>query len=478
MHAKEMPQAASTVSPPSGSGSTEPDIPSAQMFMSTVELAPECDDKEAHAEIMQSPVSTTEVLQSQNTSPVKKSFLQPVMDAPLKLKEILMDQKVPPRVQPLLNWPPDPSFGKELAARIREEKEAFSKAYGVVFEPGRSLKIAVAQRGSERSCVSSSRDEAIRSHNECKTEDTKPAVQLNTATDDSNIEERQEPSEIFAEVVDVRDIVHHEKQEAGASGHSGGAVYEETSEGQQEANVHASVSKGASSEQVDAGTCDSILPQPKMSHPGPKKCKLKERHGTAQASDTNNSPEKHVDESGKPAEVMKMKHHIVSNSKHEKSSLNPEPAIRMKGRTRESRRPQPRVLDTTRESRKTVLQEALRDSETVVRCEQKQPKGDTAWADRVKQLPKVTNGSPPEQSDARIAHLEQENAQLRAALEQLRAEFQSLRRSGSSAPPAPAPRELPAETPTPARSAKKRALTAQLRVKGTSRNSEVRLEIP
>lgn len=85
---------------------------------------------------------------------------------------------------------------------------------------------------------------------------------------------------------------------------------------------------------------------------------------------------------------------------------------------------------------------------------------DTAWADRVKQLPKVTNGSPPEQSDARIAHLEQENAQLRAALEQLRAEFQSLRRSGSSAPPAPAPRELPAEAPTPARSAKKRALTA------------------
>lgn len=377
MHAKEMPQAASTLSPPFESGSTKPDIPSAQMSMSTVELAPEYDDKEVHAEIMQPPVSTTEVLQSQNTSPVKKSFLQPVMDAPLKLKEILMDQKVPPRVQPLLNWPPDPSFGRELAARLREEKEAFSKAYGVVFEPGRSLKIAVAQRGSERSCVSSSTDEAIRSHNECKTEDTEPAVQLDTATDDSNIEERQEPSEIFAEVVDVRDIVHHEKQEVGASGvpHSDGAVYEETSEGQQEANMHASVSKGASSEQVDAGTCDSILPQPKMSHPGPKKCKLKERHGTAQASDTNNSPEKHVGESGKPAEVMKMKHHIVSNSKREKSSLNPEPAIRMKGRTRESRRPQPRVLDTTRESRKTVLQETSKDSETVVRCEQKQPKG-------------------------------------------------------------------------------------------------------
>lgn len=373
-HGKEMPLAVSTVPPPSGSGSTELDVPSAQIFMSTVELAPECDDKEVHAEIEQSPASTTEVLQSQNTSPVKKSFLQPVMDAPLKLKEILMDQKVPPRVQPLLNWPPDPSFGKELAAHIREEKEAFSKAYGVVFEPGRSLKIAVAQRGSERSSVSSLRDEAIRSHNECKTEDTKPAVQLDTAADDSNIEEKQEPSDIVAEAVDVRVIVHHEKQEAEASGmlHSDGAVYEETSKGQQEANVHASVSKGTSREQVDASTCDSTLSQPKMSHPGPKECKLKERHGTAQANDTNNLPEKHADESGKPAEVMKMKHHIVSHSKHEKSSLNPKPAIRTKGRTRESHRLQPRALDTTR---KTVLQEALKDSATVVRCQQKQPKG-------------------------------------------------------------------------------------------------------
>ncbi|KAL1480676.1 hypothetical protein MTO96_015806 [Rhipicephalus appendiculatus] len=46
---------------------------------------------------------------------------------------------------------------------------------------------------------------------------------------------------------------------------------------------------------------------------------------------------------------------------------------------------------------------------------------ETTWADRVKQKPpKVTKGSPPEQSNPRIEQLEQENAQLRAALEQLR----------------------------------------------------------
>lgn len=84
---------------------------------------------------------------------------------------------------------------------------------------------------------------------------------------------------------------------------------------------------------------------------------------------------------------------------------------------------------------------------------------ETAWADRVKQKPpKVTKGSPPEQSNPRVAHLEQENAQLRAALQQLRAEFESFRKSGSSVPPVQAPMELPAETQEPARSAKKRAL--------------------
>lgn len=86
---------------------------------------------------------------------------------------------------------------------------------------------------------------------------------------------------------------------------------------------------------------------------------------------------------------------------------------------------------------------------------------ETTWADRAKQKPpKVTKGSPPEQSNFRIAHLEQENALLRAALEQLRAQFESFRQSCSSTPPASAPRELPADAQ--ARSAKKRALVASV----------------
>lgn len=92
---------------------------------------------------------------------------------------------------------------------------------------------------------------------------------------------------------------------------------------------------------------------------------------------------------------------------------------------------------------------------------------ETAWADRVKQKPpKVTKGSPPEQSNLRVAHLEQKNAQLRAALQQLRAEFESFRKSGSSVPPAQAPMELPAETQEPARSAKKRALAEAVNGEG------------
>ncbi|KAH6928058.1 hypothetical protein HPB50_011064 [Hyalomma asiaticum] len=82
------------------------------------------------------------------------------------------------------------------------------------------------------------------------------------------------------------------------------------------------------------------------------------------------------------------------------------------------------------------------------------------------ELPKIKNGSPPERINARIAHLEQEYAQLRATLEQLTAEFHSLRRSGSSMAPAPAPKQLPTEAPTPARSVIKRALTEPVEGEG------------
>ncbi|KAH7954877.1 hypothetical protein HPB49_022506 [Dermacentor silvarum] len=62
----------------------------------------------------------------------------------------------------------------------------------------------------------------------------------------------------------------------------------------------------------------------------------------------------------------------------------------------------------------------------------------------------VLERAPPEQSNPRVAHLEQENAQLRAALQQLRAEFEYFESR--------APMKLPAGTQEPARSAKTRAL--------------------
>ncbi|XP_050028222.2 uncharacterized protein [Dermacentor andersoni] len=380
--AEAMPPPVNTVLPPADNGSRKPLAPTMQQLICTVESSTESDSKEACAQLMQSSVRVVELSPTHGACRVKKGLLQPMMYPPLKVEEILMGHKVPPRVQPILEWPPDPSIGKELAARIKEEKEAFSKAYGVVFEPGRSLKIAVAQRGSKQTRASSSRDEAIPSHDEHKAEaeGTKPVGQFVTAADQSNVNEKWELSGISSLVVDIEKVVSsHEKQELKTEGathvlHSDISAYKKTSEGQQEANVQASVSKDNSRELVDTGKSDSLSIQPQMSSLGPKESELKERHGAAQANATNGSLKMRADKSSKTAETMENKRRIVYKSKHKPPSLDPELAVRMKGRTLESGQPPPRSMDISKELRKTILKDASTENDSVIHRKQKQPK--------------------------------------------------------------------------------------------------------
>ncbi|XP_075551030.1 uncharacterized protein LOC142584708 isoform X1 [Dermacentor variabilis] len=376
--AEAMPPSVNTVLPSADNGSRKPLAPT---MLCTVESSPGSDSEEACAQVMQSSVRVVELSPTQGACQVKKSLLQPMMYSPLKLEEILMGHKVPPRVQHILEWPPDPSIGKELAARIKEEKEAFSKAYGVVFEPGRSLKIAIAERGSKQTCASSSRDEGIPSHDEHKeAEGTKPVGQFVTADDQSNVNEKWELSGVSSPVVDIEKVVSsHEKQELKTEEathvlHSDISAYKNTSEGQQEANVQALVSKDNSRELVDTGKSDSLSVQPQMSSLGLKESKLKERHGAVQANATNGSLNMGADKSSKTAETMENKRRIVYKSKHKPPSLDPELAVRLKGRTLESCQPQPRSLDISKELRKTVLKDASKENDNVIHRKQKQLK--------------------------------------------------------------------------------------------------------
>ncbi|XP_065283265.1 probable ATP-dependent RNA helicase DDX20 [Dermacentor albipictus] len=379
--AEAMPPSVNTVLPPADNGSRKLLAPTMQQLIYTVESSPESDSKEACAQVMQSSVKVVKLSPTQGVCQVKKSLLQPMMYSPLKLEEILMGRKVPPRIQPILEWPPDPSIGKELAARIKEEKEAFSKAYGVVFEPGRSLNIAVAERGSKKTCASSSRDEAIPSHDEHKeAEGTKPVGQFVTADDQSNVNEKWELSGVSSPVVDIEKVVSsHEKQELKTEEathvlHSDISACKKTSEGQQEANVQASVSKDNSRELVDIEKSDSFSLQPQMCSLGLEESKPKERHGAAQANATNDSLKMGADKSSKIAETMENKRRIVYKSKRKPPSLDPELAVRMKGRTLESGQPQPRSLNISKELRKTILKDASKENDNVIHQKQKQPK--------------------------------------------------------------------------------------------------------
>ncbi|KAH6919652.1 hypothetical protein HPB50_029360 [Hyalomma asiaticum] len=95
---------------------------------------------------------------------------------------------------------------------------------------------------------------------------------------------------------------------------------------------------------------------------------------------------------------------------------------------------------------------------------------------------------PPEHSAARMLQLEHENASLRNALEQLRAEIDEMKRAGQEQPvqrplpsvtesvetPTGTPMEIPTETPAPRRSAKKRALSKPILDEGLE---ELRAEL-
>lgn len=114
-----------------------------------------------------------------------------------------------------------------------------------------------------------------------------------------------------------------------------------------------------------------------------------------------------------------------------------------------------------------------------VRIQEPPAAGQTEWADRVKGIaPRVMGASspPPEHSAARIVQLERENASLRNAFEQLKAEIAEMKRAGKAQPaqqPLPpvtetaeTPMEIPTETPATGRPAKKRALSKPIRDEG------------
>ncbi|KAH8022070.1 hypothetical protein HPB51_021522 [Rhipicephalus microplus] len=271
--------------PPAESGSVRPGIQAMQLSMSTVKSTPRNDPKEAPPKVMQSLLGPSELTPRKSMSRAKNNVLQPVMEPSLKLREILVGQKVLPRLQPLLQWPPDPLLGKELAARIQVEKEAFSKACGVVFKPGRTLKTSIARRVSEHNCACPSTDEAIDRHDECKAENSKTVVHIDATADD--IKKEQEPGDISPEAVDIKEVVYsHEKPQTEE------VVYVETIEQQQELSVQASVSEVMSRNVGDTVIRDGFFPQPPTNRSGLRECKLNKRCSAAQVRETTGSLKK------------------------------------------------------------------------------------------------------------------------------------------------------------------------------------------
>lgn len=110
----------------------------------------------------------------------------------------------------------------------------------------------------------------------------------------------------------------------------------------------------------------------------------------------------------------------------------------------------PRSCSKTRHSRSTERSRSRRRSRSKgppsVRIQEPPEAEQTTWVDRVKGLtPRVMglSSTPPEHSAARIAQLERENASLRNAFEQLKAEIAEMKRAGKALP---AQRPIPPET--------------------------------
>lgn len=117
-------------------------------------------------------------------------LLRPTMGRPLTFQEALSGKKVIRPVQPILPWPPDPSLGEALAARIVEEKEAFCKAYNIVLRPGRTMRLATGQRSSDSSMAPAGL-EASAGNRQGKTEVGEDSCMLQSDADTSMYQERQ-----------------------------------------------------------------------------------------------------------------------------------------------------------------------------------------------------------------------------------------------------------------------------------------------
>lgn len=351
--------------PPAESGSVRPGIQAMQLSMSTVKSTPRNDPKEAPPRVMQSLLGPSELTPRKSMSRAKNNVLQPVMEPSLKLREILVGQKVLPRLQPLLQWPPDPLLGKELAARIQVEKEAFSKARGVVFKPGRTLKTSITRRVSEHNCACPSTDEAIDRHDECKAENSKTVVHIDATADD--IKKEQEPGDISPEAVDIKEVVYsHEKPQTEE------VVYVETIEQQQELSVQASVSEVMSRNVGDTVIRDGFFPQPSTNRSGLRECKLNKRCSAAQVKETTGSLKKIPGKLGVTSKALEMKSHALHNLEHERSSSGA--TARIKDGMLQSLCLQPRSQDIRKELKETLVGESLKDNGTVAHQEQKQPK--------------------------------------------------------------------------------------------------------
>ncbi|KAH7942864.1 hypothetical protein HPB52_002041 [Rhipicephalus sanguineus] len=184
--------------------------------------------------------------------------------------------------------------------------------------------------------------------------------------------------------------------------------------------------------------------------------------------------------------------YIVRRRRRERQKVkSPASPIRERAQSRSSSRGRSETPRSRSKNRSSSRGRSRSKGPPTVRIHEPPAPGPTEWADRVKgTASRVRRDSspPPEHSAARLLQLERENASLRNALEQLRAEMDEMKRAGQGQsvqrplPPvterAETPietlMEIPAETPAPRRPAKKRALSQPILDEGID---ELRAEL-
>ncbi|KAH7955834.1 hypothetical protein HPB52_004078 [Rhipicephalus sanguineus] len=184
--------------------------------------------------------------------------------------------------------------------------------------------------------------------------------------------------------------------------------------------------------------------------------------------------------------------YIVRRRRRERQKVkSPASPIRERAQSRSSSRGRSEMPRSRSKSRSSSRGRSRSKGPPTVRIHEPPAPGPTEWADRVKgTASRVRRASspPPEHSAARLLQLERENASLRNALEQLRAEMDEMKRAGQGQPvqrplppvteraetPIETLMEIPAETPAPRRPAKKRALSQPILDEGID---ELRAEL-